>query len=686
MKLKRFKVTNFRSVSDSGWVEFNDVTALIGINESGKTNLLLPLWKLNPAREGDIQPTSDYPKGMFGAIKKAPEKHCFITAEFETDDVADQIAEAANIDPETAAVVQVSRLFDGSYRVMFPKYEPIKSVAGSWLETLVNQCVGKVEAAKELKQECDWKPRLTATLRNINCRSAGTIATEEIRSFKESLAALVPKKPAKTSAIVPLLQQLIKDLDDRLNRLNAAPPSKSRDVTNIVVKALPPFVYYSHYGNLDAEIYLPHVIDNLERDDLGTKEEAKTRTLRVLFRFVDLEPQEILRLGEESLNSDQEEIERVTEQKRERSILLQSAGTRLTDRFRKWWRQGNHRFRFEADGNHFRIWVADDLRPTEVELENRSSGLQWFLSFFLIFLAEREDQHMNAVLLLDEPGMSLHPIAQRDLSTFFESLSSDNQIIYTSHSPFLIDADHLERVRKVFVSSDDGTTKASSDLGSAAKQEQSGAAYAVHSALNLRVAESLLLGCQPVLVEGVSDQYYFTAIKALLLSAGKIAPRRELVFVPSGGAKMVRIIGSILTGRDEELPFIVLDSDKPGADAARGLSSGLYADAKDRILSVGDFADVEVAEVEDLFPSAFLAAEIDRMVRDSEKPLADVVDEKKSFVQQVELWADAQEITLPSHWKVKLAKGAKRRALDCGIDHFSDLSDRWTKLFKEFEG
>lgn len=327
--------------------------------------------------------------------------------------------------------------------------------------------------------------------------------------------------------------------------------------------------------------------------------------------------------------------------------------------------------------------MADDRRPTEVELENRSSGLQWFLSFYLIFLAEREDQHMNAVLLLDEPGMSLHPIAQRDLTTFFNGLSDDNQIIYTSHSPFLVDADHLERVRKVFVSSD-GTTKASSDLGSAAAHEQAGAAYAVHSALNLRVAESLLLGCQPVLVEGVSDQFYFTAIKALLLSARKIAPRRELVFVPSGGAKMVRIIASILTGRDEGLPFIVLDSDKPGAHAVGVLSSSLYANAKDRILSVGDFADVEEAEVEDLLPSTFLAQEIDRMAHDSEKPLADVVDERKSFVQQVEQWAGEQTITLGPYWKVELAKRAKQRALDRGIDHFEDVSDRWTKLFKAF--
>lgn len=62
---------------------------------------------------------------------------------------------------------------------------------------------------------------------------------------------------------------------------------------------MPPFVYYSNYGNLDSEIYLPHVIKNMERTNLGTKEEAKARTLKVLFEFVGLSPQEILELGKD---------------------------------------------------------------------------------------------------------------------------------------------------------------------------------------------------------------------------------------------------------------------------------------------------------------------------------------------------------------------------------------------------
>ena len=236
----------------------------------------------------------------------------------------------------------------------------------------------------------------------------------------------------------------------------------------------------------------------------------------------------------------------------------------LTDEFRDWWKQGDYRFELQADGDHFRIWVSDDRRREKIELESRSTGLQWFLSFYLVFLVESRREHRNAVLLLDEPGLSLHPLAQRDLSLFFDNLSRTNGIIYTAHSPFLVDADRVDRVRKVYVASD-GTTKATSNLRyTEVDGHQPGAAYAVHSALGLTVAESLLIGCRPVIVEGASDQHYLTAIKSLLISGGRITPRREFVFPPAGGAKTTKIVASILTGRDEELPVVLLDGDKPG--------------------------------------------------------------------------------------------------------------------------
>ena len=117
-----------------------------------------------------------------------------------------------------------------------------------------------------------------------------------------------------------------------------------------------------------------------------------------------------------------EEILKAQRDKEQRSILLQSAATHLTKEFKNWWKQGEYRFRFEADGEYFRIWVSDEKRAEEVSLELRSTGLQWFLSFYLIFLMESKNENRNAILLLDEAGLTLHPLAQRDLVTFFENL------------------------------------------------------------------------------------------------------------------------------------------------------------------------------------------------------------------------------------------------------------------------
>ena len=321
-----------------------------------------------------------------------------------------------------------------------------------------------------------------------------------------------------------------------------------------------------------------------------------------------------------------------------------------------------------------------------MELENRSSGLQWFLSFYLVFLVESQGEHRKAILLLDEPGMGLHPYAQQDLSAFFESLSRTNQIIYTSHSPFLVDADRLERARKVYVAND-GMTKATSDLRrSEGKDGQTGAAYAVHSALNLRVAESLLLGCQPVVVEGASDQHYLSAIKALLISEGKITPARELVFPPSGGTKTIRVVASILTGRDETLPVVLLDADKPGKQTATILMRELYHQAPERVLSVADFVEFDAAEIEDLFPPVFLADELDRMERHPETRIADRIQSGIPFVPQVEQWAEAESVKLDKHWKVQLAIKAKQRALVVGIQRFDNATvEQWVKLFKAFQ-
>ena len=693
MELQQFRVTNFRSVRDSGWIKAEEVTALIGVNESGKTNLLLPLWKFNPAEGGEIIPTADYPKKMFGEIRANPKAYKFIEADFEIGDLAGAISKLTGVDAAQLDVVRLSKHYDDKFRWEFPHYQPVRAVPVESITEALSKAARDIAALTPLKGETEVQPALVRDIEEVmrGIDGSDVADTDYLDTLVEKLENALPAEPMKTSAIAPRMHQLLDAVRDLRGETTQPGPTAVDGVWKLVWDALPKFVYYSNYGNLDSEIYLPHVVENLEREDLGAKESAKARTLRVLFRFVRLEPSEILELGQEFHDPDDEsreptadEVEEIAIKKKERSILLQSAGALLTEKFREWWKQGDYRFRFEADGNHFRIWVSDDLRSEEIELENRSTGLQWFLSFYLVFLVESLDKHEGGILLLDEPGLSLHPLAQRDLSEFFDSLANTNQLIYTTHSPFLIDSDRLDRARKVYVG-EDGTTHATPDLRYTGAKRQAGAAYAVYSALNLTVAEGLLLGCSPVIVEGPSDQHYLTLIKSLLIGGRRIAPARELVFPPSGGARTAKVVAAILTGRDEQLPAMFLDGDRAGTELAKSVKTNLYASSHDKVKLVTDFCSIPDAEIEDLFPQSFLARVVDRVWRQAGHPFEDSVKPGVPIVDQIESWASAEGVELQEGWKVDLAKEAKKVGLSRGLAGFDDQCvAMWVAIFESF--
>ena len=251
--------------------------------------------------------------------------------------------------------------------------------------------------------------------------------------------------------------------------------------------------------------------------------------------------------------------------------------------------------------------------------------------------------HRGAILLLDEPGLTLHPLAQRDLSRFFESLAESNQIIFTTHSPFLIDADKLDRVKAVYVN-DQGYSVITSDLRSAApKSIQEQSIYAAHAALGLSVSDVLLQGCQPVIVEGQSDQYYLAAIKAQLISAGKLSPGKEIVFMPCGGLRGIKAVTPILAAKQEELLMIIVDSDGPGKAVAKQLRSDLYKGQEDRVIEIDSISLIKGSEVEDLIPPPLLAEAFSRQFR-TEEDLSDSLVPDKPIVEQMENFAKKHQI------------------------------------------
>lgn len=605
MNLVKYRVTNFRSVKDSGWIDCDNVTTLVGVNESGKSNLLLALWKLNPARGGTIDILHDMPVSELSSMRNEPGKVKFITAVFSMDEeCAAALSDSFEYEFTAGTLFEIGRYYDGRHELVFH---------------VNNDAIYEV---------CDCNELLDA-----------------------------------------------------------------------VLKEIPSFVYYSNYGNLSSKIYLPNVIKWLKGEKTPgiDASEDQVRTLRVLFEFVKLDPTEILNLGKEpkvlaaerTRNTNTaptaEDIKKAEDYKEERSLLLQSASKVLTKQFGEWWKQGEYRFRFEADGDYFRIWVADKVRTDEVGLELRSTGLQWFLSFYLIFLVESQDQHKNAILLLDEAGLTLHPLAQRDLAVFFEGLSEKNQIINTTHSPFIIDTGNIDRCRVVYVD-EDGYTVASSDLRQGADALNERSIYAVHAAMGLSVSDIMLQGCQSVVVEGPSDQHYLNAIKAFLIREKIVAPKQDIVFVPSGGVKGVPGIVSLLGAKAEDLPFVILDSDGSGNGAKKKLQSGLYSACPEKLLETDSFCKVKNSEIEDLIPFSLLQRGINRLfISVEDVQFEDEYDSDKAILPQIESFARAHGIQLESGWKVTLAKSAKQALKSKTAEKIEkSYVEAWDKLFNSF--
>jgi predicted ATP-dependent endonuclease of OLD family len=699
-KLLRYKVINFRSIEESDWIDAANNTCLVGTNEAGKTNLLIALWKLNPANKEPIVPLSDFPRHLYSTYKAdGHEDDVFIRADFELGETTKgKVAKDCSCDPEQARIVTVERKFSGAYTIEF-NYSEIESYDEIKIWELISNFTAKLKQSDLfVKETQELKTKITDALNSlIPATHTGPFKKDEIVAIVAKINNLFAEFGKRQNLPDFFIQNLLNDLIRIVDSFNGKSITTTQEVRNYVLTKIPKFVYYSDYGNLDSEIYLPRVIEDLERKDLTESARAKARTLDVLFQYVKLSAEEIYELGndrkrviktldvyknevssvEENLST--KEVAEWAEKKKERGVLLRSAAGELTKNFKKWWQQGNYIFSFEADGSHFRINVSDELRPESIELEGRSRGLQWFFSFFLVFLVETKQEHANAILLLDEPGLSLHPLAQYDLATFFRKLSEDNQLIYTSHSPFLVDMENLANVKAVYVDKITGRTKVSSNLRYDELDAEK-SIYPVHAALGLTVSDTLLLGCIPVLVEGPSDQIYLTMIKRYLNSKGKLLNNRELVFIPTGGVRGMSPVTKLVMSRNNDLPYVLLDSDRAGKEYVKQLKTGLYKEQQDKVLDVAAFLTDKAFEIEDLIPTKSFIENIDRAYR-GKAYFDDNFVAGEPIVDQVEKWAFDNGVVLEKGWKVDFARILINNFDRVMKDIPAELEDQWLKLF-----
>jgi hypothetical protein len=223
------------------------------------------------------------------------------------------------------------------------------------------------------------------------------------------------------------------------------------------------------------------------------------------------------------------DLDQLTNPKRTEALLakLEAAENQLTGKALAYWSQNRHlRLKFDIRPaqpgdppgmtNGMNIWgrVHDTKHMVSTSLGSRSRGFVWFFSF-LAWYSQLCRKGENLILLLDEPGLSLHAKAQADLLRYFEEeLKPHHQLIYTTHSPFMVDPTHFDRVRIV---QDLSIEPNSDDLPGERQGTQvitevldatPDSLFPLQGALGYEIYQTLFIGPNSLVVEGVSDLLY----------------------------------------------------------------------------------------------------------------------------------------------------------------------------------
>lgn len=259
-------------------------------------------------------------------------------------------------------------------------------------------------------------------------------------------------------------------------------------------------------------------------------------------------------------------------------------------------------------GSRLDIKVKDGtIKGVRLGPEQRSNGFQWYLAFYANFLGEAEGTRRNSILLLDEPGIFLYAKGQVDLLSIFEAIADKgNQIIYSTHSGFMVSRDYPERVRYL-VKRSKGTFV---DNTAWSRGTQGTLPETIRASLGMLLADSLLYSKINVIVEGPSDKIILReAIEWANRSNKKpIIDLQKVSILPAYSASKVPVTANFL--RNENIPIVVvLDSDSEGKRTAEVL--GDREILKELIVTIAECGgDESFQTIEDLVPKPVLMAAV----------------------------------------------------------------------------
>lgn len=553
VRLIRARITNYKSIEDSGWVAFDDVTCLVGKNESGKTAFLKALYNLSPIEpeNGKFNHILDFPRKELNRYKMKHEKEpaVVVTAEYKlSEDEVHEIESEFGDGVLTSPIVTVK-----------------KNYANRQIWELSTDESATIRHLIRLHE---------GTLNNIDEQSTHTI--EDFIMFLQHMS----DKP-------PSVQQLLSQLEEKFQQKSL----KDLIISKYLVRYIPRFVYFDDYSIMNGNISIQDLINRRNQGNL----EGSDRTFLALLQLAGVSLDDLVNdHNYESLKSS-----------------LEAASIQITDDVFEYWTQ-NNQLEVEFDisdpepnappplnyGKILRVRIRNLRHRVTVPFDQRSKGFVWFFSFFAYF-SQLESDKYNLILLLDEPGLSLHAKAQNDFLRFIdERLSPCHQVIYTTHSPFMIDPAKIDRVRMVQDVDNIGTV-VSDDV----MKTDNDTIFPLQAALGYELTQTLFIGPNCLLVEGPSDLLYITIMSDYLTEKGKVGLDPRWVITPVGGADKVSTFVSLL-GANKLNVAVLLDVAEKNLQRIRTLQENALL-KQSSLIKITEFIDAPDGDIEDLFDPAF---------------------------------------------------------------------------------
>ncbi len=561
MRLSKARVRKYRSIHDTELFDIEwEKTILVGPNEAGKTALLEALQKLNsPEGIRGFDPLRDYPRSEYNDItteKVLPKNVTVVEGHF---DLEQDDKEVIPQDFRNCTYVFGRKLDNTAWHQLadapsIPSYSTVK-------KDLV-RLVFHVEA---MSKTSEGREQTDPILR---------IQLEEITSTWSEYTLISESKANDLlgwlDAALPWMDESNKTEERRYERIKATIGiSAERNQTlKLLNERLPVFVLFSNYFRVRPLIHLQHLADRTESGVLD--DEYYDYGNNCLLRLLGFDARELSNLGRatEPAAGDVEALQSYRNQLDKRTYQLNAASVQLTREIQRVWmpnreRAEADRLRVLADGQYLKVVVEDDL-GVEIELDQRSEGFQWLVSFFVVFFAEAAGKHKNAILLLDEPGLSLHGLKQREFRATVSRLAESNQTLYTTHSPFLVGPDELDYVRVLEMENRKDGTKVHTQVTA----NDPAGLLPLQEALGYDLAQSLFSQRQNLVLEGLTDYWYLEALSALLRADGIAKLNQRIALVPAGSAGKVVYFATILYANKLRVAAL-LDSDAAGEQAAQ---------------------------------------------------------------------------------------------------------------------